>query len=217
MDTETLKIVLEKHRKWMFDEAGGERANLSGVDLSGANLRSADLRSADLRSADLSGADLSGANLRSANLSGVDLSGANLSGVDLSGADLKDTLLDNIVWLSYVGIIPCPDGTAYAYKIINSEGEGIYKGGINYLADKKISVHDCDTDVNEQCGRGINLATFQWCLSNGNPKEHRILLMKFKTADAICPIASDGKFRVSACERVGEIDWKGNLIKAEGK
>ena len=64
MDKEKLQLQIDKHTKWLNDEEGGERADLSGADLSGAdlsgaNLRSADLRSADLRSADLSGADLS--------------------------------------------------------------------------------------------------------------------------------------------------------------
>ena len=78
-----LKQILELHKKWLDNEGGGKRADLSDADLSGADLRSADLRSAYLRSADLSGADLRSADLRSADLSGADLSGADLSGADL--------------------------------------------------------------------------------------------------------------------------------------
>lgn len=33
MNTEELKEILEKHRKWINSEDGGERANLSGADL----------------------------------------------------------------------------------------------------------------------------------------------------------------------------------------
>ena len=58
-----LKEIIESHGKWLRDENGGERADLSGAYLSGA-----DLRSAYLSGADLSGANLSGANLRSAYL-----------------------------------------------------------------------------------------------------------------------------------------------------
>ena len=54
MTSEEIKEILEKHRKWLTDEEGGERA-----DLSGANLRGTDLSGADLRGTDLSGADLS--------------------------------------------------------------------------------------------------------------------------------------------------------------
>ena len=46
---EQLAELLAKHRAWLNNEAGGERADLSYADLSYANLRSADLSSADLR------------------------------------------------------------------------------------------------------------------------------------------------------------------------
>ena len=75
-----LKQILELHKKWLNNEAGGKRAYLLGADLS----------SADLRGADLIGADLSDANLCGADLSSADLRGADLSGADLSGADLWD-------------------------------------------------------------------------------------------------------------------------------
>ena len=64
MDDKELELILEKHRKWLNDEEGGEcanlrNANLSGADLSYANLISANLRNANLRSASLSGVTLS--------------------------------------------------------------------------------------------------------------------------------------------------------------
>jgi len=103
-----LKDILDKHGKWLRNEEGGQRANLSSADLSSvdlsyadlssvdlsyadlrfANLRFANLSSADLSSVDLSYADLRFANLSSADLSSVDLSYADLSSVDLSYADL---------------------------------------------------------------------------------------------------------------------------------
>lgn len=75
--TELLEI-LERHRKWLVGEDGGEYASLSG----------ADLRYADLRYANLSGADLRGADLRYAYLRGADLSRADLRGADLRGTNL---------------------------------------------------------------------------------------------------------------------------------
>ena len=89
-----LNEILAKHKKWLNDEEGGERANLSSASLSSADLRSADLRSANLsyanlRSADLSSADLSSADLSSANLRSANLSYADLSYADLSSANLR--------------------------------------------------------------------------------------------------------------------------------
>jgi len=89
---EELKEILELHNKWLNNEDGGVRADLSyanlrSADLSYANLRSANLSYANLRSADLSYADLSYANLRSANLSY-----ANLRSADLSYANLRSAI-----------------------------------------------------------------------------------------------------------------------------
>lgn len=81
-----LKVVLEKHNKWLKNQKGGERAKLSG-----ANLSRADFSRADLSLADLSWANLSWANLSRANLSGADLFMANLFGADLSMANLYCT------------------------------------------------------------------------------------------------------------------------------
>ena len=109
MNGEEIRIVLEKHEKWLNNELGGIRADLSGADIYGLDLRGAnlyganliradlrvaylikaDLREANLRGANLSGADLSGADLSGADLYGVNLRGANLRGADLSGADLR--------------------------------------------------------------------------------------------------------------------------------
>ena len=49
MTKSELNEILEKHRKWLNDEEGGERADLSGANLSGADLSWADLSGADLR------------------------------------------------------------------------------------------------------------------------------------------------------------------------
>jgi len=85
-----IQEVLEKHKKWLNGEDGGQRADLRGADLQGADLRRADLRGAYLRGADLWGANLWGANLQDADLRDADLQGANLWGADLWGADLQD-------------------------------------------------------------------------------------------------------------------------------
>ena len=83
MTQEELNKVLEKHKKWLNDEEGGEKADLSNANLyeanlNGANLNGADLDGADLRLADLRHANLWHANLWRANLNGADLRRANL-------------------------------------------------------------------------------------------------------------------------------------------
>ena len=66
---EELQAILAKHKAWLNNEEGGERANLREANLREANLSEADLREANLRKADLSDANLSEANLRYADLS----------------------------------------------------------------------------------------------------------------------------------------------------
>jgi hypothetical protein len=80
-----LQTVINKHRKWLNDEAGGARANLAGANLDGANLAGANLAGANLAGANLAGANLAGANLAGANLAGANLAGANLDVSSLWG------------------------------------------------------------------------------------------------------------------------------------
>ena len=124
-----LKEVLELHKKWLNDEKGGIRADLSyanlndadlrGANLSYVNLRGADLSGADLRYADLSDANLRRADLRGANLIGADLSDANLSNADLSDANLRYADLSGIKY-NYLSIglnLVCPsEGSYIGYK-----------------------------------------------------------------------------------------------------
>ncbi len=227
MEKERLFEIINKHDKWLRNEEGGVCANLSYADLSYANLRSANLssanlssanlsyanlRSANLSSADLSSANLSSADLRSANLRSADLSYANLSYADLRSANLRETIYEDINWLAFIGIAPMANGKARAYKLINAKGEGIFQGGINYLKKQRFEVKEVDADQNIQCSYGINLATFNWCIFNRIDKTNKLLLMEFNVKDAVCPFGSDGKFRVKKCYKVGECDWKGNLI-----
>ena len=71
-------MFLRRHKLWLDNQEGGERADLQGADLQGANLRDADLQRADLQGADLRGANLQGADLRDAKLQGANLQGADL-------------------------------------------------------------------------------------------------------------------------------------------
>ena len=53
MTQEELNMILDKHKKWLNNEEGGEMADLRVADLCEADLREADLCGADLRVAKL--------------------------------------------------------------------------------------------------------------------------------------------------------------------
>ena len=88
MTPDKLKIVLDKHAKWLRGDSDGVQADLCGADLRWAKLCDANLRGADLRGADLRWAKLCDANLRGADLCGADLCGADLRWADLRGAGI---------------------------------------------------------------------------------------------------------------------------------
>ena len=144
------------------------------------------------------------------------LSRADLRGADLSRADLKDTIYGGINWLYLLGIVPDAKGMARAFKVTNSQGEGFYNGGINYATGKKFSVPQVDKDKYTHCSYGVNLANLAWCLTEYQ-EGRRLFMMEFSasTRNCVCPIGSDGKFRVKSCVKIGECNWKGELLKGK--
>ena len=111
-----IEEILERHKKWLNAEGGGERANLEGANLEGANLAGANLAGAILRFANLAGANLAGTNLagailRFATLRGINLSCATLRDANLEGAQLSGAI--NIPYIPYA----CPEyGSFIGFK-----------------------------------------------------------------------------------------------------
>ena len=89
VSAEELKIILEKHGKWLRGEGGGEQADLSGVDLTRACLSWADLTGARMAGARMAWADLSGAKLTGARMAEARMAGADLSGAKLGACEKK--------------------------------------------------------------------------------------------------------------------------------
>ena len=89
-----LEEILHKHKLWLENKEGGEKADLSYVDLAGADLTGANLIGADLEYANLTDADLECANLMGANLMKANLTGTNLTGVYLEDTNLEDAILE---------------------------------------------------------------------------------------------------------------------------
>ena len=73
MNQTELTAILKKHKLWLENKEGGEKANLKW-----ANLKCADLMRDDLTGADFTGANLKWANLKCADLTETDFPGANL-------------------------------------------------------------------------------------------------------------------------------------------
>ena len=218
LETNSWKLCLEAAVKSGANLTGANLigANLTGADLTGANLTGANLAGANLADAYLAGANLTGANLAGANLADAYLAGANLADAYLAGANLTGANLTGAKGIDKNLITPLrilldQPGPIRAYKLINAEGEGPFNGGLNYLSTDTFEVQGFEDDEQEQCGRGINLATLDWVMKYWQPG-YRILVMEFYANDPgsnlIIPTATDGKFRVRKCKRVGEKDLK---------
>ena len=189
-ETASLKLCVEAAVKSKTNLVG---AYLVGADLGDSNLGGADLRGADLGGANLGGADLRGANLRDSNLGGAYLGGAK--NVNRHAITPLLMLLDQ-------------PGKIRAYKLVNANFDGPFNGGITYAIGQIYEVGNADTDVGQDCGAGINLATLDWCMREWQ-KGYHILIAEFIAADiAAIPTATDGKFRVYRCVIVGEKDLK---------
>ena len=197
-----------------LDYATLRHADLSCTTLRYATLRHADLSCTTLRYATLRHADLYSANLYSVNLNFADLTFANLNSANLNSANLKSTNLKSTNLESIKGInkyyttplymLKDQIGKIRAYKLVNSQLEGNYKGGIVYKKGVTVEIKNANTDESKSCAKGINLATLDWCMKEWK-EGYRILVVEFTAKDiAAIPINSDGKFRVFRCKVVGE-------------
>jgi hypothetical protein len=151
------------------------------------NLSYADLRSADLRSA----------NLRSALGVNPHLCTPLLMLKWQPGAIRLFKLTDQ---LAYSPIAPRSGWPSLKYEV-----------GKCYEPDRS-----ANTDVDQDCGAGINVATLDWCIKEWKPG-YRIFVAEFTASDiAAIPTSSDGKIRLHHCKIVEELDLTQiGLVKVE--
>ena len=160
---------------------------------------------------------------KKADLSGADLSRADLSRADLSRAYLRGAYLRGARGLNPLRCTPLrmlldQVGKIRAYKLVKSNGEGPYNGGIKYELGKIYTEARADTDETIQCASGLNVATLDWCMSEWK-EDYKILLVEFTVKDiAVIPTATDGKFRLSKLKVIREMDLvKIGLVEEEAR
>ena len=151
-----------------------------------------------------------------ANLAGAYLAGANLAGANLAGANLADAYLAGANLAGAKGIAPerCTPllmlldqpGKIRAYKLVDASLRSPIKssGKLTYDIGATIAVKGANTDPQDHCAAGVNVATLDWCLKNWS-KGYRIVVVEFEAKDIACiPTASDGKFRLHQCTVIAE-------------
>jgi len=97
-------------------------------------------------------------------------------------------------------------GSVRAYKLVTNKLTGPYYNDLIYTIGSFLEVNNADIDPSVHCGRGINVATMDWCIHNYQDG-YRIMVVEFDAKDIACiPTATDGKFRLHRCKVVAEKD-----------
>ena len=187
MTKEELSEIIRLHAKWLSDEPGGIRANLSRAYLSDANLSRANLSYANLRYANLSRAYLSGAYLSDANLSDANLSGAE--GL-IDAIDYIETHFERV-----------KDG----YIVYKTFGGGYAKPDSWAIEPGAIIEEVCNPNRTNACGCGINVAPIEWVKENYKGDVYKLLIRWEWLAGVVVPYNTDGKIRCSRAQIIGKV------------
>ena len=142
------------------------------------------------------------------NLRSADLGSADLANADLRGADLRDAKGINKYITTPLYILLDQVGKIRAYKLTKENDEGPFYGGIKYTNGTTVEI-EANKDEIICCSYGISVATLDWCIKEWKPG-YKIKIVEFTKNNIACiPIGSDGKFRVSKCKVIKEV----NLIE----
>ena len=182
MTKEKLNEILGLHTKWLRDEPGGVRANLSDADLSRAYLSGANLSGAYL-----SGAYLSGANLSDANLSYANLSRAKglIDAIDYIETHFERVKDGYIVYKTFGGVYAKPDSWAIEPGAIIEEV--------------------CNPNRTNARGCGINVAPIEWAKENYKGDVYKLLIRFEWLPGVVVPYNTNGKIRCSRAQIIGKV------------
>ena len=209
---EKLNIILDKHKKWLNKEEGGEWADLSQKDCSGLDFSNNDLRCIYLELCNLTKANLVYCNLSNCNLQYTKLEGADLTNAILKYANLEYVDLENVK-----GLITTEEYMNKNFEF-DEEQDGyiVYKtfGSIHkppkkwIIKENSIIEENCNIDRTVDCSYGINCANLDWVKDYNICKDikflsvqkynlpiWKLLIKKEWLNDVVIPYATDGKFR----------------------
>ena len=151
---------------------------------------------------------LEGADLRGAYLQDANLQDANLRGAYLRGAKNVPNLYKTSLYLLKQ---QPPDTTLRAFKYLN-DNKSPYQN-YEYTIGATYTAMESDNDETVLCGKGINVATLDWCLRDtGCDLAMTYVEVEFQAKDLIIPYNSDGKFRI---KRGGKVKFIRKLTKKE--
>jgi hypothetical protein len=195
-------------------------AKLQSANLQDANLQDAKLQYANLQYANLQSAKLQSANLQYANLQYANLQSAKLQYAKLQSANLQDAKLLNVQGLMPLAFQPLQllkfqPGPIRMFKMVSEEYMSPVqnRNKLRYQIGDQLEVLDADTNPQNDCAAGINVATLDWLYREYHSEifdeNRRLVEVEFTATDIACiPHASNGKIRVFRCKVVAEHDWR---------
>jgi hypothetical protein len=130
---------------------------------------------------------------------------AYLRNADLRNADLRNAKGINKYLTTPLYVLRDQPGAIRSYKMVDANLRSpIHPATIQYAIGATYEIQNANTDENELCGAGINLATGDRIAKNYY-QGYRVLIAEHTAADiAAIPIGSDGKYRVFRAKIVGE-------------
>jgi len=102
------------------------------------------------------------------------------------------------------------DGMVRGYKYVTKDLKSPTQTGpeqITYKVGEEFEIPNADTNPKETCGKGINVATKEWCQGFAKPPA-RALAFEFHSKDIAAIPTDGGKMRVFRCLCVEEVDIK---------
>ena len=149
----------------------------------------------------------------------------NSSVVAKGNVQVVDRLTSGAIWLSSNARKVCmpktteeylnfydieTDGkTAILYKAVHKQGSEYvsnYDITFKYIIGGLITEPNCNTDVYENCGKGIHVSHLNWALDYGRVwSDLAILEFEVQIKDIIMPLNSNGKVRVPKAKVIREV------------
>src|SRR3990167_3565139 len=132
--------------------------------------------------------------------------GANLRGANLRGANLRGAKNLSPLYWDNLNILRMQKGKLRAFKYLNGDESPIDDKKLTYKVDKTVIEKDYDDSDLVSCSKGLNVATLEWCLREGNIESNNFIEVEFKASDIVAiPYNSDGKFRVKKLKVIRKI------------
>lgn len=209
---EELNRQIDSHERYLKGDPEGERLCIRFCDLSGKNLYERKLNGAEFDYCRIHQANFEKSNLTYAKFFSCSLEDSDMSLANLEGTGFHNTNTIRVVFSQSTGLISQSEFLSNFER--DSDGFIVYKafGNTAYSSPsswkiKKGSIlkEVCNSNRQDECGCGINVASLEWCQENF-PQARTYWKCRIPYgAEIVVPYNTDGKFRCAELELLEEV------------